>query len=171
MNYSLLASYFIIHVCIWARCVKLSRMEQGLKFLVPLFVVLSEEMKLPERRPNMQLSRGHRGLYNVEPCLDLTTLYRRECFVWVDESGRKSIRHFGYSLIRLLPVCHCFHVRGRRISALLGVELTTGSVNRDKFFDFVRGTLIPNMNPFDGVNDKSIVLMDNCSIHHVIKVR
>ena len=74
-------------------------------------------------------------------------LYNRDKFVWVDESGsdaRKSMRIFGYSLRGIPPVCHCFLARGKRISAivaicsdgLLGVELTTGSVNRDKFFDF-----------------------------------
>ena len=41
---------------------------------------------------------------------------------------------------------------------------------RDKFVDFVRGTLIPNMNAFDGTSSKSVVVMDNCSIHHVPEV-
>ena len=110
-----------------------------------------------------------------------TMLYTRDKFVWVDESGsdaRKSMRKFGYSLKGIPPVCHRFLVRGKRISAiaaicsdgLLGVELTTGSVNGDKFVDFLRGTLIPNMNPFDGVSSRSIVVMDNCAIHHVPEV-
>ena len=53
---------------------------------------------------------------------------------------------------------------------LLGVELTTGSVDGGKFVDFVRGTLIPNMHPFDGMSSNSIVVMDNCAIHHVPEV-
>lgn len=36
-----------------------------------------------------------------------------------------------------------------------------------KFFDYVRGSLIPEMLPFDGENPKSIAVLDNCSIHHV----
>ena len=44
-------------------------------------------------------------------------------------------------------------------------------MNSDKFFDFIRGTLIPNMQPFDGSNSKSIVILDNCSIHHVEPVK
>lgn len=110
-----------------------------------------------------------------------TMLYNRDFFVWVDESGsdaRKSMRRFGCSLRGLPPVYHRFMVRGKRISAiaaicsegLLGVELTTGSVNGDAFIDFVRGTLIPNMNPFDGTLNKSIVVLDNCSIHHMPEV-
>ena len=108
-------------------------------------------------------------------------LYRKEFFVWVDETGsdrRQAMRRFGYSLRGLPPVCHRFLVRGVRVSAisaicsegLIGVELTTGSVNGDKFLDFVRGTLIPNMNPFDGLNPTSIIVLDNCSIHHVADV-
>ena len=69
--------------------------------------------------------------------------------------------------------------RGKRISAIaaissegwLGVELTYNSVDSDKFFDFIWGTLIPNMQPFDGSNTKSIVIMDNCFIHRVEPVK
>ena len=69
-------------------------------------------------------------------------------------------------------------VRGKRISAiaaiccdgLIGFELTTGSVDGGKFVDFVNGTLIPSMNPFDGISDRSIVVMDNCAIHHIPEV-
>ena len=50
---------------------------------------------------------------------------------------------------------------------MLGVELSTGSVNGEKFYDFVRGTLIPEMLPFDGTSPRSIAIMDNCSIHHM----
>ena len=71
-------------------------------------------------------------------------------------------------------------IRGRRVSAitaisndgLVGVELTHGSVNGDIFADFVRGTLIPEMQSFDGSTEKkSVVIMDNCSIHLVRVVK
>ena len=55
-------------------------------------------------------------------------------------------------------------------SGMLAVELKTGSVNGDDFFDYVRGSLIPEMLPFDGRNPKSIAVLDNCSIHHVCPV-
>ena len=38
------------------------------------------------------------------------------------------------------------------------------------FFEYVRGSLIPNMLPFDGNNPRSIAVLDNCSIHHVQSV-
>ena len=104
--------------------------------------------------------------------------YPREFFVWVDETGcdlRTNIRRFGYSLLGQSPQYTRLLTRGKRESAicamssegLVGVELKTGSVDSDVFFDFVVGMLIPNMQPFDGLNSRSIVIMDNCSIHHV----
>lgn len=45
-----------------------------------------------------------------------------------------------------------------------------GSVNGDIFLDFLRGTLIPNMQQYDGIASRSIVILDNCSIHHVTEV-
>ena len=103
--------------------------------------------------------------------------FPREYFVWVDETGsdaRTHIRRFGYSLLGIPPVYTRTLARGKRISAiaaissegLCSVELTYNSVDSDKFFDFIRGTLIPTMQPFDGSNTKSIVIMDDCSIHH-----
>ena len=124
-----------------------------------------------------------------ERCIEFRTAFMahvlqfpREYFVWVDETGsdaRTHIRRFGYSLLGVPPVYTRTLARGKRISAiaaissegLLGVELTYNSVDADKFFDFIRGTLIPNMQPFDGSNSKSIVIMDNCSIHHVEPVK
>jgi transposase len=44
-------------------------------------------------------------------------------------------------------------------------------MNGERFCDFIKGTLIPNMLPYDGLNPTSIVVMDNCSIHHVSEVQ
>ena len=74
------------------------------------------------------------------------------------------------------PECKHLLVRETRISAIaamcwdkgiLDVEMTSNSVNGEIFCDFVRGTSIPWMLLFDGVRPTSIVVMDNCSIHHV----
>ena len=104
------------------------------------------------------------------------------CFVWVDESGsdaRNHVRKFGYELRGLTPHYHRFLARGKRVSAIaaisydgcIGADLTTGSVNGDKFLEFVHGTLIPEMEPFDGSIRKSIVILDNCSVHHIAEVK
>ena len=50
------------------------------------------------------------------------------------------------------------------------METTTSSVNADIFFDFARSTLIPNMQQFNGTNPRSVVVMDNLSVHHTDEV-
>ena len=46
-----------------------------------------------------------------------------------------------------------------------------GTVDGSNFFDFLRGKLIPEMQPFDGESKHSILIVDNCSIHHVQEVK
>ena len=85
------------------------------------------------------------------------------------------MRKIGYSLKGERAQYHRLLACGQRISAvaaissdgLTAVEMKTGTVNADFFVDFVRGTLIPTMQPFDGTNSKSIAVLDNCSVHHV----
>ena len=107
--------------------------------------------------------------------------FSKEMFVWIDETGsdmKDMLRRYGYALRGERAVCSTLLVRGQRISSIsamctegiLAVELTKDSVNGEKFFNFVRGSLIPEMLPFDGCNPKSIAVMDNCSIHHVREV-
>ena len=56
---------------------------------------------------------------------------------------------------------------GPRISAipiastegLLDVGIYRGNVNSDVFLDFVHDHLAPNVNPFNGINPRSIVVM------------
>ena len=111
-----------------------------------------------------------------------TFLFKREMFVWVDETGtdkRDQLRKYGYALRGTTPVYHRFLSRGDRVNAiaaitssgLLTVELTKATVNGDNFFDFITGTLISHMRPFDGVSSYSILIMDNCSVHHENEVR
>lgn len=108
--------------------------------------------------------------------------YPKEMIVWVDETGcdkRNLLRKYGYSLRGERAVCHRMLVRGTRISTvaaisstgLVGLHITTGTVNGDVFSDFIKGTLIPNMLPYDGFNPTSVVIMDNCSVHHVDEVK
>ena len=44
-------------------------------------------------------------------------------------------------------------------------------MNGDGFMEFVQQCLLPILKPFNGQNAKSIVLLDNTSIHHVEKVK
>ena len=55
------------------------------------------------------------------------------------------------------PVYYRFVVKGVRVSAItamynegvVAIELTTGTDDTEKFFDFVMGELLPNMQPFE----------------------
>lgn len=106
--------------------------------------------------------------------------FPRNFFVWVDETGsdrRDQIRKFGYALKGLTPIYHRLLVRGSRVSSIAAMcsegvvdyELTDSTVNAGKFYDFVRGQLIPNMQPFPG--DRSIIVMDNCTVHHTQQLK
>ena len=85
-------------------------------------------------------------------------------FVWVDESGtdrRDSIRSYGYALQGMTPVSHRFLSHEKRINVIaamslndgiLATEMYSSTINGDKFYNFIRGTLIPNMLIFNGSN-------------------
>ncbi len=94
-------------------------------------------------------------------------MYDTSQFVWIDETGcnnKDHIRKFGYALKGECLVCHRILHRGQRVSAIaamdcsgiLAVDLKKGSVGGDEFYDFVRGSLITEMVPFDGQSPRSI---------------
>jgi len=49
--------------------------------------------------------------------------------------------------------------------------LAEGTVNGDIFDNIVDKCLLPCLMPFNGINPRSVVVMDNASIHHVDKIR
>ena len=65
--------------------------------------------------------------------------------------------------------------RGERISAIAAMDCTgiielkliKGTVDSHIFFDYIRGDMLLQLQPFDGTNPHSVVILDNCSIHHV----
>ena len=86
--------------------------------------------------------------------------YDRDLLVFVDETGfdhRDYARRFGYAILGQTPVYHRFLERGLRVSAIaarntegiIAAECHTGSVNGDTFLDFLRGSLILNMQQYD----------------------
>ena len=130
------------------------------------------------RQVALQRSYSLRGAFRAQ-----CSLFHPDKFVFVDKTGtdcRSHIRKYGYALRGTTPeytrplLCH-----GTRVNAIIGIntagitalEMTTSSVNAEIFFDFVRGSLIPSMQQFDGENPRSIVVMDNLSVHHTDEVR
>jgi len=52
------------------------------------------------------------------------------------------------------------------VDGIIALESHKGSVSAEVFGDFIRGNLVPQMRAFDGESPISVVVMDNCSIHH-----
>ena len=56
-------------------------------------------------------------------------------------------------------------------AGIVAAEFTKQTVTGEAFFDFLRGILIPRMRPFDGINPHSVLVLDNCTVHHVQDVK
>lgn len=109
------------------------------------------------------------------------SMYDPSMLIWLDETGcdrRSTIRKNGYSP-RCMPLSdRRFLVRGVRYSAIPIVSMegihdvfiTEGAVDGTKFSEFIRSSLLPVLTPFNNVNPRSVVIMDNASIHHVQEV-
>ena len=104
-------------------------------------------------------------------------IFDKKMFVWIDETGfdkRNIARKYAYSVRGVRPTTFCIRAGGKRYSAIAamstdGVEdayIAAGNVNRIEFLRFVRKSLLPILLPFNGTNPKSIVVMDNLSVHH-----
>ena len=110
------------------------------------------------------------------------SVYDPAMLVWLDESGcdkRNTVRKYGYS-IRGIPLCdQRLLVRGIRYSAIPVVSsagihdvyLAEGTIDGNRFTQFVESCLLPVLNPFNGINLHSVVIMDNASVHHVDAVQ
>ena len=56
------------------------------------------------------------------------------------------------------------------INGLLDIHVNRGSTDGGIFIEFVEKCSLPCLMPFNGKNPNSIVILDNCSIHHVAPV-
>ena len=103
------------------------------------------------------------------------SFYKANMFVFLDETGtdrRDVIRKYAYGW-RGKPIeAQKLLVKGQHLSTiafmstagLLDCATIAGGVNGDVFYEFVHSKLL---NPFNGSNSQSIVIMDNASIHSV----
>ena len=124
----------------------------------------------------------HIAIQRSDDLMAEVSVYDPAMLLWIDESGcdrRDGIRKFGYSMRGIPPKKHRLLIRGTRYSAIpiistQGIHdicLYEGTVNGRRCSDFVKNSLIPIMQPFNGINPLSVVIMDNASIHHVEEVR
>ena len=56
------------------------------------------------------------------------------------------------------------------MEGMLDVYITDGSIDGGTFSEFIEKRLLPQLLPFNGTNARSVVVMDNPSIHHVEEV-
>ena len=112
---------------------------------------------------------------------DDVSLYDARTLVFLDETGTKktdAVRKIGYSLRGHPLKAQKLYIRGEHISVIAAisfagveaVKIVRGSVDGDIFYDFICGDILPKLKPFNGVNNNSILIMDNCSVHHTTEV-
>ena len=129
------------------------------------------------RKKIQQVALQRSAITRAKFMADMQFFYTNQ-LVWLDETGcdrRDHIRKHGYSLRGERPVYHRFLHRGNRVSTItamctdgiLATEVFYGTLNGERFLDYLRGSLIPEMLPFDGISALSVLVLDNCSVHHV----
>ena len=108
-------------------------------------------------------------------------IYPRKTLLFVDETGtdrKDTIRKYGYSLRGKPMKAQKLLVRGEHISSvavmsmegIVAIKIASSSVDGDAFYDFVCTSLLTKLMPFDGANHNRVVILDNCSVHHVNEV-
>ena len=118
-------------------------------------------------------------LYAVQRSEELRTkfssdmaLFNAEMLLFLDESGtdcRDSLRKKGYSLRGKPAKKQRLFCRGEHVSVLcvMSLEGILSCYQSCKFTDFIENSVMPNIMPFDGINPRSVLIMDNCAIHHI----
>ena len=53
------------------------------------------------------------------------------------------------------------------VDGIHDVYVNEGTINSEKFAEYVQNCLLPVLKPFNYLNSHSLVIMDNASIHHV----
>ena len=184
-KFTLPAQLLVLHLVIDRPSVYLNEIQNKLETTLQLHVSKSTLCKFLHQcgfsrqkisRVALQQDQLLRSRYALE-----MTAFSENMFVFVDESGadqRNLLRKYGYSIRGKTPRSYDFLVRGETISAvasmsysgLLDVKTVRGTTDGDEFYLFVQTNLLPHLLPFNGINSHSIVVMDNCSIHHVNEV-
>ena len=109
------------------------------------------------------------------------SMYDPSMLVWIDESGfdkRDCVRKRAYSVRGMTPRDQRLLIRGTRYSAIPAmsvdgihdVYLFEGTVDGEKFAEFVHNCLRPFIQAFNWINPHSVIIMDNASIHHMEQV-
>ncbi|XP_031561967.1 uncharacterized protein LOC116297806 [Actinia tenebrosa] len=95
------------------------------------------------------------------------------------EIDRRLVRNYGYNFKGKRAEITRTAVRGERHTSIAAIGMSglrcpqtvKGSVNGHDYAFFIQRHLLPVINPFNGINSHSVVIMDNAAIHHVDQVR
>ena len=101
------------------------------------------------------------------------SMYDLAMLIWLDEMG------YDRCDTVIVFVNYYLLVRGIRYTAIPvismegvhDVYLHQGNMNGDSLFCFVEKCLLPILLPFNWHNLRSVVILDNASIHHVQEVK
>ena len=129
-------------------------------------------------RQKLQLIARQRDEELRRQFLTEVSLYTPEMCLFVDETGadrRDSLRKYGYGIRGKPPKSCQLLVQGEHISTIAAMscegiqamKIVRTTVDGDTFLDFIQRDLLPVLMPFNGVNPNSVVVLDNCTVHHV----
>ena len=98
------------------------------------------------------------------------SVYDPDMLVFLDETGadrRNMLRKYGYNMRDKPAQKHTLLVRGERVSAianistsgLLDVDVVKGTIDGERFYNYVQKHLLPHLMPFNGVNPHSVLTL------------
>jgi len=129
-------------------------------------------------RQKLRITATQRDEYMRQKYISEVSIYSPEMLIFLDETGadrRNTLRRYGYSMRGKPIASHQILIRGDHlafisVNGLLDVKVVRGVTNGDNFYSFIEKYLLPYLLPFDGINPHSVVIMDNCSIHHLSNI-
>jgi len=179
------AGFFVIHLILDRPGIYLRELRKEVQLNLGIDVT---ESALCTFLHKAGFTRQRLQLYAIQRNEDLraqfvldVSLYSPHMLLFLDETGsdnRDTIRAKGYSLRGKPAMKQQLLVRGEHVSTvcvmsvegILACKIMRGGVDADRFLDVMETSLLPIVMPFDGINPRSIVIMDNCAIHHVSEV-
>ena len=178
------AKLFIIHLTLQKPGIFLQEITDELRITLGIEVSTSAVCKVLKKagftRQRLAVYALQRDDFLRQQYVADVSLYARHTLLFIDETGtdaRDAVRHHVYS-IRGKPLkAQKLLVRGEHISALaamsvegiVALKIVRGGVDGDAYYDFIC-SLLPHFMPYNGTNKHSVVICDNCSIHHVEEV-
>ena len=176
------AQLLVLHLAMEKPGIKLQEIQEELLNLLLVDIHVSNICRFLHQsrftRQRLRIAAIQRDEFLRQQYISEVSIYNSEMLIFLDETGadrRNALQRYGYSMRGKPIVSHQLLVRGDHLSGiafismngLLDVKVVRGATNSDVFYSFVEEHLLPYLLPFDGINPHSVVIMDNCSIHHV----